>query len=143
MLARMRNAVWALIVLVAAGGAQADDGPAPMTIEGAMTVNAEQVITLFNEEPRLTIVDSRKPSDYASGHIETAVNLPNTETNAQTLAEILAGKDSPVLFYCNGIHCGRAADAVRKARDAGYNRIYYYALGMAEWEEKGLPVVAE
>lgn len=136
-------ATLAMASLVHVPASLADDEPAPMEIDGATTVDAEQVISLFNGEEDLTIVDSRKPSDYADGHIETAVNLINTETDARSLKEVVGAKDTPVLFYCNGIDCGRAADAVERAKDAGYTDIYYYALGMEEWNEKGLPLVSE
>jgi rhodanese-related sulfurtransferase len=46
-----------------------------------------------------------------------------------------------VLFYCNGVKCGRAAKAVEKAVTVGYTRVYYYALGMDEWKAEGLPLV--
>ena len=56
------------------------------------------------------------------------------------LAEAVPAKDAPVLFYCNGLSCGRAANAAQKAVDWGYSNVYYYALGMDEWRELGLPL---
>ena len=53
-----------------------------------------------------------------------------------------ARQNTPVVMYCNGIKCGRAAKAVKAAIELGYTKVYYYALGMGEWKEKGLPVVS-
>jgi rhodanese-related sulfurtransferase len=145
MLATLKTAALALAAFAVIGTATpaAAEDKAPMTIDGATTVDATKVIELFQGEDGLRIIDSRKPGDYKAGHIETAVNLPNTETDKQSLAEVLPAKDTPALFYCNGITCGRAADAVRIAVDAGYSNVYYYAEGMAEWKDKGLPLVSQ
>jgi len=146
MLTTIRTVLMAMAAVFALGGTAmaADDADkAPMQIDGATTVDAERIIEMFQSNDDLTIIDSRKPGDYEAGHIETAINLVNTNTNADTLKQHVASKDTPVLFYCNGVKCGRAADAVRKAVDVGYENIYYYALGMAEWKDKGLPLVEE
>ena len=114
---------------------------APLQIAGATTVNAEQVIALINSTPGLVVVDSRKPEDFATGAIEGAVLLTDVEMTPETLARVVQQKSTPVLFYCNGLKCGRAAKAVTKAVDWGYSRVYYYALGIAEWHKLHLPLV--
>lgn len=115
---------------------------APLEIEGATTVDAEGVIALVESTPDLVILDNRKEADYAAGHIEGAVRLIDTDINGEAdLAAHVATKETPVLFYCNGLACGRAAAAVIKAVGYGYENVHYYALGMEEWREKGLPLV--
>lgn len=113
---------------------------APLEIAGATTVDADGVIALFDEHPDLVVLDNRKEQDYSAGHIEGAVRLVDTDVSAETLSGVLASKDAPVLMYCNGVKCGRAANAVQKALELGYSEIYYYAKGMEEWNAKGLPV---
>jgi rhodanese-related sulfurtransferase len=114
---------------------------APMEIPGAKTVNAQQIFDLVNNTPNLIIIDNRKLEDYAAGHIEGAVRLIDTDVSPETLAKNIPSKDAPVLFYCNGIKCGRAAKATEKAVQLGYSKIYYYALGMDEWNSERLPLV--
>lgn len=133
----------AVFVFAAAGPAMAGDDLAPMQIDGATTVDADAFIELFQSTPDLIVVDSRKPADYAEAHLQKAVSLPNTETNADSLASVVPSISTPVMFYCNGITCGRAADAVQIAVDAGYENVYYYAKGMKEWNDRGLPTVSE
>ena len=143
----MRKALMALAAVAAMAfapaGASADDGQAPLKIDGATTVDADSFIALFRSTPELVVIDSRKPADYRDAHIQEAVNLPNTETTEAALAEVVSAKDTPVAFYCNGLACGRAADAVRKAVSFGYENVHYYAKGMDEWNERGLPTVSE
>lgn len=115
---------------------------APMAIPGATTVDADGVIGLIETTPALVMLDNRKEGDYAAGHIEGAIRLIDTDiTGPEVLAAHAAAKDTPMLFYCNGVKCGRAAAAAAKAVGFGYGKVYYYALGMDEWKAKGLPLV--
>jgi rhodanese-related sulfurtransferase len=123
-----------------AGRAAADD--APMTVAGATTVDADKLIALIEKEPKLVLIDNRREGDFAAGHIEGAVRLIDTDmTGPEVLARHVATNSTPVLFYCNGLKCGRAAAATAKATQWGYTAVYYYALGMDEWKAKNLPLV--
>lgn len=114
---------------------------APTTIKGATTVQAQDLVDLVGKEPNLILLDNRKPEDFAAGHIEGAIRLIDTDVDGEALAKHVRTKDTPVVFYCNGLKCGRAAKAAAKAVEAGYARVYYYALGMDEWNKLGLPVL--
>jgi rhodanese-related sulfurtransferase len=131
--------VGALLHLGALEGASAEE--APLQIAGAHTVDAEQVIALIDRTPGLVIIDSRKAEDFAAGAIEGAILLTDTDMTERKLFKIAPNRSKPILFYCNGVKCGRAAKAVSKAVEWGYKEVYYYALGMAEWEKRGLPMV--
>ena len=114
---------------------------APLEIKGATTVNAQQIFALIDKHAKLVILDNRKEEDFAAGHIEGAIRLIDTDVSAETLAKYIAAKDTPVLFYCNGVKCGRAAKATEKAVQLGYTTVFYYALGMDEWNKEKLPLV--
>lgn len=132
----MFSAIFALIAL--SGMALAQD--APMQLKGATTVNAKEILDLVAKFPNMVVLDNRKQEDFAAGHIEGAVRLIDTDVTPDALAKHVKTKDVPVLFYCNGLKCGRAAKAAEKAIEAGYSKVYYYALGMDEWNKQGLPV---
>lgn len=137
---RMIAKTVAAIVLVFGfvGAAAAQD--APMEVAGAKTVNAREIISLIEKTPNLVILDNRQPQDFAGGHIEGAVRLLDTDVNSDSLAKAISTKATPVLFYCNGLKCGRAAKAAEAAGKMGYTAVYYYALGMDEWRALGLPL---
>lgn len=117
---------------------------APMEIAGANTVDAEGVIALITDVPDLVILDNRREADYAAGHIEGAIRLIDSDiTGPEVLASVVASPDAPVLFYCNGLACGRAAAAVEMAVAWGYSNVHYYALGMDEWRALGLPLMTQ
>ena len=116
---------------------------APETLPGATTVDAEGVIELIMNTPDLVILDNRREGDYAAGHIEGAIRLIDDDiTGVDVLVAHGVNADTPVLFYCNGLSCGRAAEAAQMAIGWGYSNVYYYALGMSEWNSLGLPVVS-
>ncbi|MDX1810588.1 MAG: rhodanese-like domain-containing protein [Gammaproteobacteria bacterium] len=124
-----------------AGSAFAGKKEVPQFIDGTVRVSAEEMIDLVEKFDELVIIDSRKKSDVAKGFIEGAVSLPNTDTNADSLAKNIPSKSTPVVFYCNGIKCGRSVKAAKIAIAEGYTNIYWFRGGMQEWEAKGLPVV--
>lgn len=132
----------AIVVLTFAPVVVAAAGDAPMTIEGAVTTSADDLISLVQTNSDLVIVDNRTMADYDAGHIEGAVHLIDTDiTGKDVLARVVKSKDTPIVFYCNGVKCGRAANATIKAVSWGYTRVYYYALGLTEWKRRGLPLV--
>jgi len=113
----------------------------PEFIEGAIRVNAEQMIELADKYPNLVIVDARKASDYEKGYIEGSYSLPDTQTSTESLQKAIGFKQTPVVFYCNGVKCGRSLKAAKVAVDSGYKLVYWFRGGMEEWEAKGLPIV--
>ncbi len=131
-----------MAIALAFGPAAAHAEDAPLEIQGARTVNADGVIDLVRKTDQVVIVDNRTVADYEAGHIEGAINLIDTDiANEATLARHVKSRDTPVLFYCNGVKCGRAAKASARAVEWGYTKVYYYALGLQEWRDRHLPLV--
>lgn len=133
----------ALATLALSNTAIAGKKEVPKLLEGTKIVTAEQVVDLIGETDELVVVDARKVSDHKQGWIEGAHSLPNTETTEATLAKLVPNKAGPVLFYCNGIKCGRSYKSAKKAIEYGYTNIYWFRGGIDEWEAKGLPMVKE
>jgi len=115
----------------------------PKFIPGTTKVTAEEVLDLATEISDLIIVDSRIHADRKQGYIEGSVSLPDLETNCASLAGIIPRKISPVLFYCNGIKCGRSVIASKIALGCGYKNIYWFRGGFSEWQGKKYPFVKE
>jgi rhodanese-related sulfurtransferase len=131
-----------LLAVGLSAASPADD--APLHIAGATTVDADAVIELITSSPNLVILDNRREADFEAGHIEGAVRLLDTDIEAESdIAAHVASLDTPVLFYCNGVQCGRASNAVTKAVGFGYTHAYYYANGVEEWRDLGLPLVTQ
>ena len=129
------------VVFMAASPAFAQTSPEK--IEGSTVVNAEGFIELVGKIPDLLVIDSRIHGDRKQGYIEGSVSLPDVDTDCESLAKVIPSKDSPTLFYCNGVKCGRSATAVTIALKCGYNKIYWFRGGFEEWLTKGYPYLQE
>ncbi len=112
----------------------------PESLEGTIRISAEELIDLLDEHDDLVIIDSRKTSDHEMGFIEGSIGMPDTDTNADSLAHHLKSKSTPVVFYCNGVKCGRSVKAAKIAVAEGYSLVYWFRGGWEEWMEKGYPV---
>lgn len=80
------------------------------------------------------LIDVRTPEEFASGHIEGAVNIP-VDALAGRLSEVPTGQ--PVVVYCRS--GSRSATASKILADAGYSSIYDLG-GLQGWISQGFPV---
>lgn len=115
----------------------------PKAIPGVTTLDAESLIELVERLPGLVIVDSRVPSDRQQGYIQGSISLPDTQTACATLGDVLANPDTPALFYCNGVKCGRSVIAAKIAQGCGYRKLYWFRGGFEEWKQKGYPFLKQ
>jgi rhodanese-related sulfurtransferase len=113
----------------------------PEQIEGVTNVDAEGLIEKVMNAPELVLFDSRITADRKEGYIEGSVSLPDIDTSCDSLEILAAEHNTPVMFYCNGIKCGRSAKAAQIAIDCGYTDVYLFRKGMEEWQEKQYPLV--
>ncbi len=102
-------------------------------------VNAEELQAML-ENPEVIVFDSRGGKYLKGDIIKGAKPLSVKDTNAETLAEIVPSKDTPLVFYCTNTGCPASKYGALRAKDAGYNNLYKFPGGIDEWKEKGLPV---
>lgn len=134
--------VWGLFASVEADEAPAKP-PVPEAIPGVTRVDAEGLLGLVERIPGLTVIDARIAMDRRHGYIEGSTSLPDVKTDCISLRRITVDRDAPVLFYCNGVKCGRSAIAARIARGCGHRQVYWFRGGFEEWKRKGYPFLKE
>lgn len=83
------------------------------------------------------IIDVRTPKEFASGHIEGAVNLHVYDKDFEQRVDKLQ-KDEPVYVYCKA--GGRSAEAVETLKTKGFTTIIELDGGMDAWSEAQKPV---
>lgn len=68
------------------------------------------------------IIDVREPFEFASGHVEGAINIPPTRFLDKDLSEIKdIPKDAEIILYC---HTGsRSNVAMRLLEDLGFTNV--------------------
>lgn len=89
------------------------------------------------------VLDSRKSSEYAAGHIPGARNLAlgADASAAQTLAaveKLLGGdKTKALVLYCNGQFCQASRRLSDQLVAAGFTNVRRYQLGIPMWRALG------
>ncbi len=88
---------------------------------GYKQISQDEAMKIMEEETGYLIVDVRRPDEFAEGHIEGAINVPNEEI-ADEMPEKLPDKDQLLLVYCRTGR--RSKEAAEKLAKIGYTNIY-------------------
>ena len=85
----------------------------------------------------LVILDVRTVSEFDSGHLEDAINIP-----VEVLSSHLSGlnQNDELLVYCRTGN--RSTTAVGVLRESGYDKIYHMDGGITAWNSAGFPTVS-
>jgi rhodanese-related sulfurtransferase len=75
------------------------------------------------------LVDVRTPAEYASGHIPTAVNIPNTEIAARPPMD---DTSALIIVYCRS--GARSASAKQTLEKLGYSNVVDFG-SVSKWRE--------
>ncbi len=84
------------------------------------------------------ILDVRTPQEYASGHLEDAINI---DYNSPTFQESLAtlDKDKTYLLHCRT--GSRSSKAFEIMKEMDFKKIYHMIGGIVAWISEELPTV--
>lgn len=99
------------------------------------SVTSSQLLERIQQGKAL-ILDVRPHEEYESGHIASALSIPQDEL-IQKLKEL--PKDKEIVAYCRGPLCAMADDAVELLINHGFKAVRLET-GFPEWKVKGLPV---
>ena len=134
--------LWAILpfaaVLAAAPAALAEE----KAKEGYVVVTSEELRAMVaRQEPGMVLIDARTPKEYQEVHIKGAISLPDSDL-VKNPALLAYPKDAKLVFYCNGVKCGKSRKSALVALEAGFPKVYVYGEGMPVWEEKGFEIYA-
>lgn len=111
-----------------------------LSCNGQTTKNIENVeATVFAEKIKASldaqILDVRTPEEFASEHIDKAVNI-NWLANDFVANTQKLDKSKPVFVYCKS--GARSAKAAVKLEELGFKKIYQLEGGILKWNAAGL-----
>jgi len=89
--------------------------------KGYEHISQDEAMQIMEEESDYLIVDVRRPDEFAEGHIEGAINVPN-EGIADEMPEELPDTDQLLLVYCRTGR--RSKEAAEKLAEIGYTNVY-------------------
>ena len=127
-----------LITVLALSGACSKGGGPESPGQVIEDISLEEAFTLMEDSrgsDNFTIIDLRSTEEYASGHIEEAINL---DYGSSDFLEALDELDREVayLIYSHGDDVsGQVLDAMA---GLGFTEVYNMLGGMEHWEEIGL-----
>lgn len=82
------------------------------------------------------LVDARPANVYNGGHINGAINIPDSEFDSKKNL-LPDDKDKLIIFYCGGMTCSLSANSAEKAINLGYTNVKVYQEGLPAWQEEG------
>jgi len=100
--------------------------------------HAELKAKIEADQRDFLLVDARNPEEYREAHMPGAISIPQKKMD-DYLGLLPSDRNSEIIFYCNGVKCGKSKKAARKAVKVGYTNVRVYAEGMPVWEERGYP----
>ncbi len=96
---------------------------------GYISIPMKEAQKLLEEEGDYTILDVRRPDEFAGGHIPGAVNVPNEEIGDKEPEE-LPDKEQIIYVYCRSGN--RSRQAAEKLAAMGYTGIVEIG-GINDW----------
>ena len=104
-------------------------------------ISTDQLKAMIEEKKGFLLIDARTREEYQEAHITGALSIPENKIEGSP-SLLPADKNRLIVFYCNGVKCGKSRKAAKKADAMGYKNILIYGEGFPVWEEKGNAIVA-
>ncbi len=112
-----------------------------ITADGFALIDTNGLKSLLDKGEDFLLFDARNPEEYQEVHIKGALSLPQKKFS-QYAHLLPADTSQRIVFYCNGVKCGKSKKAAKKAIAMGYENVFVYSQGIPVWEEKGMPIYA-
>lgn len=111
------------------GNSESENTLPPEAVNEYEQITAEKAKELMDSETGYVIIDARTEEEYAEGHIEGAILIPEYEI-AQRAESELPDKNRLILVYCRS---GRRSKIASKAlADLGYTNVKEFG-GIIDW----------
>ncbi|HME72886.1 MAG TPA: rhodanese-like domain-containing protein [Myxococcota bacterium] len=107
------------------------------SITALTDVSAQDILSMSEKAEGPVLVDVRAATEYASGHVPRAINIPVSEV-AERLTELASYRKQGVVLYCE--QGGRALKAATILLSAGFPNVRHLKGDMSGWRAAGLPI---
>ena len=107
-------------------------------VDNIDSVSVEEFASWWAHDPTITVVDVRKPGEFAEEHVEGAENFP-LDTLNEHMTEI--SRNKPVYVHCAGGYRSMVANSILKAR--GFDNVVNVEGGIAAIRNVDVPLTTE
>lgn len=105
----------------------------------SLVIPLERARQLFEEEAAV-FVDARPASQYADGHIQSALNIPWQEADSYFMDAFERLESAQVIItYCDGESCDLSHELALFLKEMGFDNVQVLVNGWTVWKEAGLP----
>mgnify|MGYP006289146487 CR=1 FL=1 len=104
------------------------------------TISRDELKSKMDRNGDLAIVDVLSPEQYKEGHLPGAINVPVGEQFKHSIQQAVPDKGQAVVLYCANKECSASPKAAQQMDELGYERVYDYEAGKADWKNAGLPL---
>jgi rhodanese-related sulfurtransferase len=103
-------------------------------------ISLEDAVRRHTEKSAI-FADARPTPDYAAGHIQGALSLPDQEFDSWVEAFVAATElETVIITYCEGVQCLLSKSLAEKLIDLGYVNTRILVDGWGQWKANRLPV---
>ncbi len=85
----------------------------------------------------LVVVNVLEEELYNDCRIRDSINVPFEKVDE--IAQIV-DKEADVVIYCSNYQCTSSEYAAKTLSEKGFDNVWVYEAGMAEWYQQGLPI---
>lgn len=97
------------------------------------SINSNEANKLIENCNELVIIDVRRFSEYKSGKIPNAINIPVEELEWE-IEDLKESIDKPILVYCKAGH--KSALACQMLEEEGFTKLYNLGQGILGYDGK-------
>lgn len=109
-------------------------------VDKEIILSREELKKKMEKDEDFYLVDVLSKESYEKGHIKGAVSLPLGEIRKR--APQMFNKDDELVVYCASFKCMASTKAAKTLRAMGYENVYDYKGGLADWKEADLPTAS-
>jgi rhodanese-related sulfurtransferase len=110
------------------------------TIDLIVDVEADELAMDMPHDDHLLVVDVRKETEFADGHVKDAVNLPLSEMNDPGLLANIDDRDNLYVHCAGGYRSVIASSIIKKQ---GFHNLRNVVGGFAKIKEQKIPIQKE
>ncbi len=104
-------------------------------------ISRKQLQERMGGDDDLVLVEVLSAEQYKRGHIPGAMNIPLGDDFDRAVREAIPDQSQDVVVYCASKECHASPEAAQRMDELGYQQVYDYEEGKADWQDAGLPLV--
>ncbi len=102
-------------------------------------IKLNQALKLYNSG-RALFVDARDKWDFAEGHIDRAINIPEYSFDKNNPILKTIPKNKTLVTYCGGDDCEMSEKLAEYLFELGYKKVFVFFGGWREWQTANYPI---